>query len=506
MMNSNYAARLMEMFPEEFRLIHEAKSGDANAFVKLYDVYVERVYRYIHFLAPTNGIAEGLTFQVFLKAWEQLGHYQVVGSSFIIWLYSIARNQVAAYYRTHKKTVAPDNDFTLAIKGGSFRQEFEAIRDGFRFLTGEQQQVLILKFFVGMPIKDIARAEKMREGDVRTLQFQGLQVFAEHLKKTELQTDLKGFQRILEECLPKLSNGMPGLDECLAHYPEYADQLRPMLEAALLLNIGHGVEPLSTFTAYTHSAVTQYAQTHPRQPQIVIPMFQRTTLTVAMLVAVLLVSGTAHAQSALPGEAFYPWKRASEQAWRALSPNPIATDIMLAERRLAEWIAVSDDPSRSDTAMADYLEVLGRLESTHDVAATVALIVPALQQQQQTLSDANLPTTELDTYLVEVATIVPPTPTEVPSTATQIPPTATEVPPTATEIPPTATEVPPTATEVPPTATEIQPTATEVPPTATEVPPTATEVPPTATEVPPTEVPTDVPTDVPQPTPADQVP
>jgi hypothetical protein len=235
-------------------------------------------------------------------------------------------------------------------------------------------------------------------------------------------------------------------------------------------------------------------------------MFQRTTLTVAMLVAVLLVSGTAHAQSALPGEAFYPWKRASEQAWRALSPNPIATDIMLAERRLAEWIAVSDDPSRSDTAMADYLEVLGRLESTHDVAATVALIVPALQQQQQTLSDANLPTTELDTYLVEVATIVPPTPTEVPSTATQIPPTATEVPPTATEIPPTATEVPSTATEVPPTATEIQPTATEVPPTATEVPPTATEVPPTATEVPPTEVPTDVPTDVPQPTPADQVP
>ena len=153
MMNSSYVNRLMEMFPEEFRLIHEAKSGDVNAFVELYDVYVERVYRYIHFLVPNNGVAEGLTFQVFLKAWEQLGRYQIFGSSFIVWLYSVAQNQVIAYYRTHKKTVAPDNDFTLAVRGGKFRQEFQVIRDGLRFLTGEQQQVLILKFIVGMSNK-----------------------------------------------------------------------------------------------------------------------------------------------------------------------------------------------------------------------------------------------------------------------------------------------------------------------------------------------------------------
>ena len=191
MINSSYTNRLMEMFPEEFRLIHQAKSGDANAFVELYDAYVERVYRYIYFLAPNNGIAEGLTFQVFLKAWEQLDRYQIFGSSFVVWLCSVARNQVIAYYRTHKNTVAPDTDFTLALKGGNFRQEFQVIRDGMQFLTGEQQQVLVLKFIVGMSIKDIARAIKMREDDVRILQMQGLQVFTEHLKKTELRIDLE---------------------------------------------------------------------------------------------------------------------------------------------------------------------------------------------------------------------------------------------------------------------------------------------------------------------------
>jgi RNA polymerase sigma-70 factor (ECF subfamily) len=469
MMNSSYANRLMEMFPEEFRLIHEAKSGDANAFVELYDVCVERVYRYIHFLVPTNGIAEGLTFQVFLKAWEQLDRYQIFGSSFVVWLYSVARNQVTAYYRTHKKTVVPDNDFTLAVRGGNFRQEFQAIRDGLRFLTGEQQQVLILKFIVGMPIKDIARAEKMRESDVRILQMQGLQVFAEHLKKTELTIDLKGFQRILEECLMRLSNGIFTLDEYLLLYPEYATQLSPLLETALLLNLGRDVVPLSTFTAYTRSAVIQYMRSHPRQPQIVMPMFQRTALTFAMLVAAFLVTGTAHAQSALPGDSFYSWKRTSEQVWRAFSLDPVASDITLAERRLNEWIAVANDPTRSSGAKSDYLEVLARLESTKDVE-NLTLIVPALQLQQQTLDDAGLTTSELDNYLIDVAD-TPPVDTPIQGIPTEIVSIATEIPPAATEVPPAATEVPPTV--VPPT---------EVPPTA--VPPT---------EVPPTEVPTEPP-------------
>ena len=88
-----------------------------------------------------------------------------------------------AYYRTHKNKVAPDNEFTLALKGGNFRQEFQVIRDNMRFLTGEQQQVLVFRFIVGMSIKDIARAIKMREDDVRILQMHGLQVFTEHLKK-----------------------------------------------------------------------------------------------------------------------------------------------------------------------------------------------------------------------------------------------------------------------------------------------------------------------------------
>ena len=117
------------------------------------------------------------------------------------------------------------------------------------------------------------------------------------------------------------------------------------------------------------------------------PVIQRTALTFAVVVAALLVTGTAQAQSALPGDTFYAWKRTSEQVWRALSPDPVATDIILAERRLDEWIAVSKDPSRSAGAKVAYLEALTKLGSgnNRDVK-TLTLILPSLQSQQRTLN------------------------------------------------------------------------------------------------------------------------
>jgi hypothetical protein len=225
-------------------------------------------------------------------------------------------------------------------------------------------------------------------------------------------------------------------------------------------------------------------------------------MTLATLVVALLVTGTVHAQSALPGDTYYDWKRTSELAWRALAFDPVAADIILAERRLNEWIAVANDPALSTTAMNSYQDALSKLKSTDDVE-TLTLVMPVLQLQQQTLNDAGLSTSVLDDYLIEVGNIlsvnVPAqiTPTENAPTAIEVPP---EIIPTAAEIPPAdvpPTDVPPTdvpPTEVPPT--EVPPT--EVPPT--EVPPTdvpPTDVPPT--DVPPTDVPpTDIPpTDVP---------
>ena len=457
-MNSNDVKPNIEALPEERRLTRQAKSGDADAFVQLYDAYVERIYRYVYFRVINDAAAEDITSQVFRNAWEHFNNYQNNGSSFITWIFEIARKEVTNYYETNLKTHAIDVRFLSVASDYGLDKEvqdlikLENMRNHMRFLTVDPQQTLISKIFNGEATnKNIARIIAKLDRDVHAAQVSTLQTVAGFL--------------------------------------EY-------------LNLGREVKPSPTFNTHTRIWLTQYLQFHARRPKG-ISMFWRMSMTYIVLIAALLVTGTAKAQSALPGELLYGWKRTSEQAWRSLSPDPVGTDIILANRRLNEWLAVENDPARSAKAMSDYFSELTKLKPKGD-EVTLARINTVLKAHRQRLNDSGLSTAQLDNYLTvganPIPSLIPPqasltgvvppateVPTEVAPPATKVP---VEVAPPATVIP---TEVLPTATEVP---TEVVPPATEVPtaPPATEAP---TEIVPPATEVPTDVVPpaTEVPTD-----------
>ena len=185
-------AQLERPLPEEARLVHQAKSGDREAFARLYDAYVERVYRFIYFRISGDGATEDLVSQVFLKAWENLGRYRVGSSPFIAWLYTIARNLVIDYYRA-KKDVLPleeaaalPSDMQSPDEEAQLHFDLQAMRDALQFLTGDQQQVLILKFIAGLPNDSIARIMNKREGTIRGLQMRALQILSKYLQEKDL--------------------------------------------------------------------------------------------------------------------------------------------------------------------------------------------------------------------------------------------------------------------------------------------------------------------------------
>lgn len=186
------AARLDRPLPEEAHLVHQAKSGDSEAFARLYDAYVERVYRYIYFRTSEDSATEDLVSQVFLKAWENLGRYKVGSSPFIAWLYTIARNLVIDYYRAKKDVVPLEEALSLPSDRESpdeeaqTRFDLEAMRDALQFLTGDQQQVLILKFIAGLPNENIAKIMKKQEGTIRGLQMRALQTLSKYMQEKEL--------------------------------------------------------------------------------------------------------------------------------------------------------------------------------------------------------------------------------------------------------------------------------------------------------------------------------
>ena len=170
---------------EETLLIRKAASGEANAFARLYDFYVDEVYRFIFFRVSNEQIAEDLTSQLFVKVWDKLDSYEPRGVRFGAWLFQIARNMVIDYYRTRKETVAledgaltkPDPQANVA-KNVEKKLEGERMRAMLEHLTDDQREVITLKFIDGFSTNEIAEVMKKKPGAIRALQMRGLQQLA----------------------------------------------------------------------------------------------------------------------------------------------------------------------------------------------------------------------------------------------------------------------------------------------------------------------------------------
>jgi RNA polymerase sigma-70 factor (ECF subfamily) len=189
MINSSYANYSVKALPDENRLVRQAKSGDADAFVQLYEAYVDRVYRYVYFRVIDDKLAESITPHVFISAWQLIDHYQTYSSSFITWLYKLASNQVTEYFSAHPKPqpVSRTDEVMWALEDRVFDEQMreifdlQAMRDALQFLTDEEQQVLTLKFIAGVSTNTIARMMGKPVAAIRTLLMNALQTVSRYM-------------------------------------------------------------------------------------------------------------------------------------------------------------------------------------------------------------------------------------------------------------------------------------------------------------------------------------
>ena len=195
---------------------------------------------------------------------------------------------------------------------------------------------------------------------------------------------------ILEQCLTDLLSGASTLEECLARHPEHAAQLEPLLRSAVRVGRSSKVRPSPAFKARTRANLTLHMQAHPRRSARYHFPFWRLTASLAAILLAFLATGTVYAQGVLPGNPFYNWKLTSEHAWRWLSSNSVNTDVAIANRRIEEINATSNDPKRRAQALEGYRQVKIRLQSELD-DETLDIILPPIEMMDY--PDAQSPTT-----------------------------------------------------------------------------------------------------------------
>lgn len=161
------------------KLVVESQRGESAAFGKLYDIFIDPIYRYVHYRVSASD-AEDLTELVFLKSWENVRQYRKGIRSFSSWIFRIAHNVVVDHYRSRH----PEDELTEDIvdhrdeanSQNRAHQSFdqEILGKAMREIKDHYRQILILKYINDLTNDEIAYIMGRSHAALRILQFRAL--------------------------------------------------------------------------------------------------------------------------------------------------------------------------------------------------------------------------------------------------------------------------------------------------------------------------------------------
>jgi RNA polymerase sigma-70 factor (ECF subfamily) len=173
---------------DELALVRRAAT-DTEAFGRLYEQHVRRIYNYIYYRTGNHHDAEDLTARVFQRALRHVGRYEDKGVPFSAWLYRIAHNLVANWHRDRsRRPIVPLDDHVLPSSPGSHpeaaamaSEEQGVLLEAVRRLPEERQQLLILKFVERLSNAEIALIMGRTEGAIKSLYHRTLNTLRDDL-------------------------------------------------------------------------------------------------------------------------------------------------------------------------------------------------------------------------------------------------------------------------------------------------------------------------------------
>jgi RNA polymerase sigma-70 factor (ECF subfamily) len=154
------------------RLIARARS-DPEAFVRLYRMYYDAIFRYCAHRLFEREAAEDVTSQVFLGVVEKFQSFKGNEQQFRNWLYKIATNAVNDHFR---KTARRNNLLEGAAERanshdddyGASPEKLALLREAMLALKPRYQTIITLRFFENLKPTEIADVLDSSPGAVRS--------------------------------------------------------------------------------------------------------------------------------------------------------------------------------------------------------------------------------------------------------------------------------------------------------------------------------------------------
>ncbi|MDD5638898.1 MAG: sigma-70 family RNA polymerase sigma factor [Candidatus Pacebacteria bacterium] len=154
-------------------------------FSKIYDKYINQIYRFVFLKVNSKEIAEDITSETFLKAWESYKNNKIENVS--AFLYQVARNLITDYYRQKSRTqFLPLDSVSIIDPSNNLKEEsqdksdIEIIKSALSRLENENyQNIIIWHYLNDLSIKEISKINNQSEGAVRVMLSRALKELKE---------------------------------------------------------------------------------------------------------------------------------------------------------------------------------------------------------------------------------------------------------------------------------------------------------------------------------------
>ncbi len=171
------------MKPDDAELVRRVQRGDGEAMGLIYDRYHEAIYRYLWLRLQDTWAAEDLTGDIFMRAVAAIHDYQAREVPFQAWLYRLAHNRLVDYYRRESgRNLVPleiAEEVLMADpeagNGGRDVLAVDQVRTALARLDPIQREVLVMRFLLGLPLREVALALDKTTAAIKSLQHRGLQ-------------------------------------------------------------------------------------------------------------------------------------------------------------------------------------------------------------------------------------------------------------------------------------------------------------------------------------------
>lgn len=166
-------------------LLARARALDPDALAELHERYYRMLYFYVLGRVGERAVAEDVTAEAFLRLLEALHRGRGPERHLAAWLFRTADHLVADHHRArYRRPEVPLEEEW----GGSKEEEGEdvvlqgRVREALNHLTPDQRAVILMRFWMDLPLTRIAQELGKSVGAVKLLQHRALAALAKRLQ------------------------------------------------------------------------------------------------------------------------------------------------------------------------------------------------------------------------------------------------------------------------------------------------------------------------------------